>query len=99
MKQNIRDDLVLAAYAVAGLGYTIQNDPGMAHPPRFIAGIPQNGLQFVKGDVHIWSTSRGWRVARLVDGLYPKAQDSEFYSNLLPALEDGAELAAEVRKP
>lgn len=86
MNRQIRDDLTLAAYAVS-LGYSI--DFASAH---FVAGIPQNGLRFSKGDVHVWETSRGWRMTKLVDGMFTMPQDSDFYKNLLSALEDGAEV-------
>jgi hypothetical protein len=87
MSGKIRDDLTLAACAIS-LGYKIGNLTS-AH---FVAGIPQNGLQFERGDVHVWETSRGWRVAKLKEGKFPPAEAGDFHRNLLTALENGAEL-------
>lgn len=36
-------------------------------PPN---GVPQNGVGFVKGNVHIWQCRYGWQVAELIDGMY-----------------------------
>lgn len=87
----IRDDLRLAAYAVA-LKYSLRGPGGMPLEAATFAtnGTPYNGLQFVLGDVSVWDTSRGWRVARLVDGKFEHAQDSDFYKRLKDALDEGA---------
>lgn len=83
---------MLAAYAVS-IGYTIcnpQNKP--IEPTRFDedSGIPKWELQFTIGDVSVWLTARGWRVGRLVNGVFETATDSDFYSKLKPALDEGA---------
>jgi hypothetical protein len=92
LNRNLRQDLAYAAYAVA-LGYTITHSHGeKLNSARFNAGIDHNSHNFHLGDVHVWDTARGWRVAKLVDGHYPKSQDSDFFSDLHLALEAGAVL-------
>ena len=84
----IREDLMLAAYAVA-CGFTLRIDGGKRrfHPDSFIAGIPHDGLSFERDDVHVWSTARGWRVAKVEGGRFPRPVDSDFHRTLYPALE------------
>jgi hypothetical protein len=92
---KIRDDLRLAAYAYS-LGYEVRGErfvdlrsPGGAG--MFNSdGIPPESLQFIIGDVHVWDTARGWRVARLIDGLYEKPSPSGFFAKLKDALDEGA---------
>lgn len=95
MTRGLRDDLKLGAYAIS-LGYELRgfadvklSDPGASalfHPD----GCPRDGLQFVIGDVTVWDTARGWRVARLIDGLFEKPNPSQFYAKLKDALDEGA---------
>lgn len=96
----MRDDLKLAAYAVA-LGYTLQIDSTRrrgepVEPGDFIQGVPHDGLQFEKGRAHVWDTARGWRASALNDeGRYPHpAPPEEFHRTLLQALNAGVLLAA-----
>lgn len=91
MKGPLRDDLALSAYAVM-LGYTL-----FGHHALPLAGsqfdgdgIPGDSLQFVLGDVHVWATARGWRCSRLIDGMFEKPTDSDFFNKLKPALDEGA---------
>lgn len=86
-----REDLLLAAYAVA-LGFEIQGDRAVKLQTVLFDsnGIPHDGLQFLIGDVNIWQTSRGWRVARVIDGMFEKPNPSQFYAKLKPALDEGA---------
>ena len=88
---QLRDDLMLAAYAVS-LGFEVcpYQSGGKVTPAAFDdAGIPHDSLQFVLGDVSVWMTARGWRVARVVDGLFEKPNDSQFYAKLKDALDEG----------
>jgi hypothetical protein len=87
----MRDDLKLAAYAVA-LGYSLHIDGGKRpfKPDSFIAGIPHDGLSFERGAVHVWDTARGWRVAKLEGGRFPRPVPEEFFPSLLKALDAGA---------
>ncbi len=91
----LRDDLVLGAYAIS-LGFEIRGhqDVKLTHPGASMLfhpdGCPRDGLQFVIGDVSVWDTARGWRCARLIDGRYEKPSDSQFYSKLKDALDEGA---------
>lgn len=91
----MRDDLKFAAYAVA-LGFTLEIDSGKRPfvPSSFIAGIPHDGLSFVKGPVHVWDTARGWRVAKLNDeGRFTPPLPEEFFKSLRAALDTGATIA------
>lgn len=89
----MRDDLKFAAYAVA-CGFTLKLDRGRAFKPdSFTAGIPHDGLQFERGNVHVWNTARGWRVAKLEGERFPPCKDSDFYRSLLKALEAARERA------
>lgn len=87
----MRDDLKHAAYAVA-LGYSLHIDGGKRpfKPDSFIAGIPHDGLSFERGAVHVWATARGWRVAKLEGGRFPRPVPEEFFSSLVKALDAGA---------
>jgi hypothetical protein len=84
----MRDDLKLAAYAVA-CGFTLKIDGGKRPfaPSSFIAGIPHDGLSFERNGTHVWETARGWRVATLEGDRFPKPQDSDFHRSLLKALD------------
>lgn len=88
--KGLRDDLALAAYAIS-VGYELRghNDTAIAVALFDYGGIPPDSLQFMIGDVHVWSTARGWRVSRLVDGLYAKPADSDFFRHLKQALDEG----------
>lgn len=92
----LRDDLMLGAYALS-LGFEIRGhldvkltDPGAAGLFNS-QGCPPDALQFVIGDVNVWETARGWRVARLIDGKYEKPDPSQFFDKLKDALDRGAE--------
>jgi hypothetical protein len=91
----MRDDLKLAAYAIAN-GFTLGLDRGRTFDAgAFDAnGIPHDGLTFQRGPVSVWETARGWRVAELVGDRYSPPRDSEFHGRLLPALK--AALAMEI---
>lgn len=88
---KIRDDLTLAAFAAAN-GFTIQTDSMTERgdriaPKHFDAmGIPHDGLQFTLGAVHVWHTSRGWRVSCLQGDRFPKPTTEEFHGKLINAL-------------
>lgn len=91
MTVAVREDLLLAAYAVS-LGYSIEAGPnGFKFDPT---GIPHEGLQFTRGDVHVWDTARGWRCSRLGDdGRFPHPPPpGEFYQRLLGALTAGVKI-------
>lgn len=89
----MREDLKLAAYAVA-LGYSLnieREHRGAFGPDRFDpTGIPHDGLQFEREDVHVWQTARGWRVAKLTGGRFPAVESTDFHRTLLSALKAGA---------
>lgn len=88
MTRAVRPDLMLTAYALS-LGFEVQG-PGGTPITKYVCnadGIPSDSLQFHMGDVDVWQTSRGWRVARVVDGRY---QTTITFSGLRPALEEGA---------
>jgi hypothetical protein len=93
----MRDDLKLAAYAVA-LGYTLSLDRQPHGAPidvtRFQVhnGVPADGLQFERNGVHVWDTARGWRVAKLQGDRFPKPDPADFHSSLYKALNRGVEL-------
>lgn len=92
----MRDDLKLAAYAVA-LGYSLEiqgcNGPREFGPERFDSnGIPHDSLAFSLGLVSVWQTARGWRVAALSGDHYPKPQAGDFHAKLKAALDHGARL-------
>lgn len=96
---QIRDDLTLAAFAVAN-GFTLQTDRMSERgdkigPQHFDAvGIPHDGLQFTLGPVHVWNTSRGWRVSKLQGDRFPKPSPDEFHGKLINALKAAIALAA-----
>jgi hypothetical protein len=101
----MRDDLKLAAYAVA-CGFTLHTEKNgergaEVRPRHFVAGVPHDGLQFTLGPVHVWQTARGWRVAKLEGDRYPPAVPEDFHRSLLPALEKarGLALVAEETRP
>lgn len=87
----IREDLTLAAFAVAN-GFTLQTDRmgergDSIRPQHFDPqGIPHDGLQFTRGNVHVWATARGWRCSALVGERYTKPQPHEFHGRLIDAL-------------
>lgn len=83
----IRDDLTLAAFAVAN-GFTLGIDRGRAFGPGVFdaTGIPHDGLTFERDGVHVWATSRGWRVAKLAGDRFPPPAPGDFHARLLPAL-------------
>lgn len=85
MKLPLRDDLALAAYAVCN-GFELRGKHA-SEQPRFVAGIPPDGLMFVKGNWTVWETARGWRAARMIDGLYEMATPEQFFLHLLDALD------------
>ena len=103
MGQPYREDLLLAAYAVA-LGFEIHggyhSEP--LKPDHFAAdGIPGHGLTFKRKlpvpvlsteligatSVTVWSTARGWRVARLINDRYEPMDSSQFHRKLKDALD------------
>lgn len=88
---KIRDDLTLAAYAVM-LGYNIKTDDDGAAAFNPHTGIPGHSLSFQRGPVTVWYTSRGWRVARIIDGMYERPLDDHFHDKLKVALDVGFEL-------
>ena len=91
----VRDDLTFTAYALR-LGYEVLGHGAFPlGTANFVAGIPQDSVQFVKGNVHVWLTSRGWRVGLLKDGLFVRAQEDDFHRRLPAALEAGVKVAAE----
>lgn len=92
---KVRDDLTLAAYAVA-LGYAIQCKGAAIVPDHFVRGIPHNDLQFELGSVTVWDTARGWRVGRLIDGVFERPSADQFHNGLLAALEAGHQLAKKI---
>lgn len=83
-----RDDLTLAAYAVAR-GFTI--NPGRVYQASDYAnGVPKDSLHFTIGQQNVWLTARGWRVARLdpaTDKYDAPAVDTDFFRVLFNALE------------
>lgn len=91
MRGPLRDDLALAAYAVS-LGFELRGhlDAPLAATHFADDGIPPNSLQFTIGDVHVWATQRGWRMSQLVDGVFARPTDSDFYLKLKQALDEGA---------
>lgn len=95
----MRDDLKLAAYAVA-LGYTLSNDGGRDFGPGLFdaQGVPHDSLSFRIGcnanAVTVWQTARGWRVGRLIGEYYTRPRECEFFDKLKPALDMGAEIAS-----
>lgn len=97
----MRDDLKLAAYAVA-LGYTLHLDAlGSARPLPVAAfephkGVPADGISFKRGAVTVWDTDRGWRVAKLEGDRFPKPQPSDFYRSLYHALNAGVALGGKL---
>lgn len=88
---KIRDDLALAAFAVAN-GFALQTDRmsergDRLEPQHFDArGIPHDGLQFTLGAAHVWQTARGWRCSALVGDRFPKPDPGEFHRDLIDAL-------------
>lgn len=83
-----REDLTLAAYAVAR-GFTI--NPGRVYQASDYAnGVPKDSLHFTTGQQNVWLTARGWRVARLdpaTDKYDPPTVDTDFFRVLFNALE------------
>lgn len=90
-RSSLRDDLALAAYAVS-LGYELRGhlDAQLNITAFDSTGIPPDSLQFIIGDVHVWCTTRGWRVSRLVGDVFPRPTDSDFFPKLKHALDEGA---------
>lgn len=88
----MRDDLMYTAYAVSK-GFKIAQHN---REPNFIKGIPHDALEFKLGNVLVWQTARGWRVAALdpETNVYPTPQDADFHAKLLPALDKALDLAA-----
>lgn len=83
----IRDDLTLAAFAVAN-GFALGIDRGREFGPGAFdaSGIPHDGLTFKRAGVHVWNTASGWRVAKMAGDRFPPPARADFYSRLLPAL-------------
>lgn len=83
--RHLRDDLALAAWAIhQGFRITQQD-----RKPRFdSAGIPHDALDFRLGNITVWQTSRGWRMAALnpETNMYQKARDEDFFEKLKDAL-------------
>lgn len=87
---RLRDDIRLAAYAVA-LGYEVRGHSDQKLVPSFFNddGLPMASLQFTIGDVHVWDTARGWRFSRLIGGRYELPTASNFFGLLKDALDAG----------
>lgn len=81
--KGFREDLLLAAYAVSR-GYTI-NETVYDEA----TGVPATALVFVYGRTWVWFTSRGWRVADLIDGEYEKPKIEQFHPTLKAAIDAG----------
>lgn len=86
----MRQDLKYAAYAVH-LGYTLKEVGGCSiEKTTFSSGIPLGELSFYKGNVLVWNTQRGWRVARREEtGGIPRPVEKGFHKSLRIALERG----------
>jgi hypothetical protein len=95
VSQPYRDDLLLAAYAIA-LGFEIL---GGRHAEKLCCdhfndttGIPADSLSFERttpdgNGVVVWQTDRGWRVARLLPTGYEKPTPESFHPKLKDALD------------
>lgn len=88
---KVREDIMLAAFAVS-LGYEIY----YANAKFDVTGIPHESLHFGRdgGNVHVWETARGWRVAKreMFENAFPRPEASDFHSTLLAALKHGQTL-------
>jgi hypothetical protein len=97
---SYREDLLLAAYAVAH-GFTLGTDK-MGHefgPAVFDSvGIPHDGLQFERAGVQVWNTGRGWRCSRRgANGMHAHPAPAEqFRARLFLALREAIKLGGEL---